>query len=388
MKIAIVTAYYYPLNVPRAFRATELAREFARMGHVVTVYNAINVLDAEGNLLSKECMYPDNLVLKNLGVYHWRQTNKKNSIKLPFYINKAFNYFKKITYYFSTNNWLQFYARFNKILYFDDKYDLLISIGLPFAVHWGVSNKIYGRNVADCYIADYGDPFSKYNKSIKVAKYFSWIEKRAIDKFDYITIPIEKAVGSYTWLKERDKIRVIPQGFNFEEIKLGQYSQNEQITFAYAGLFYSDIRNPKSFLDFLCECDFDFRFIIYTDINVVDSYMCIMPYIKKLGRKIILRPVIPRVDLIYQLSMMDFLININNAASNQNPSKLIDYSLTKRPIFSLSQDSFETERFLNFCKRTYDSRDLLNIEAYNIKNVARQYMSLYETIVSIHPQMV
>lgn len=379
MKIAIVTAYYYPLNVPRAFRATELAREFARMGHAVTVYNAINVLDTEGNLLSKELTYPNNLLLKNLGVDQWKSC-KKGTNNVPFVIKKVFAFFRKITYYFFTNSWMSFYARFNQTLYFDDKYDLLISIGLPFAIHWGVSNKIHGRNVANCYIADYGDPFSKYNKTIKVAKYFSWIEKRAIDKFDYITIPIEKALNSYTWLKERNKIKVIPQGFNFEEIRLGEYSPNEQITFAYAGLFYSDIRNPKSFLNFLCECDFDFRFIIYTDIDVMDSYMCIMPYIEKLGNKIVLKPVIPRLDLIYQLSMMDFLININNAVSNQNPSKLIDYSLAKRPIFSLSQDAFERERFLNFCKHKYDSKDLLDVTPYNIKNVACQFLKLYENI--------
>lgn len=45
LRIVIVTAYYYPLNVPRAFRATELAHEFARRGHQVTVINALILQD-------------------------------------------------------------------------------------------------------------------------------------------------------------------------------------------------------------------------------------------------------------------------------------------------------------------------------------------------------
>lgn len=37
MKILIVSRSYYPLNTPRSFRTTELAREFARSGHEVSV---------------------------------------------------------------------------------------------------------------------------------------------------------------------------------------------------------------------------------------------------------------------------------------------------------------------------------------------------------------
>jgi len=36
-KILIVSGEFYPLNTPRSFRTTELAKEFARQGHEVTV---------------------------------------------------------------------------------------------------------------------------------------------------------------------------------------------------------------------------------------------------------------------------------------------------------------------------------------------------------------
>lgn len=37
MRILIVSGFFYPTNTPRAFRTTELAKEFARCGHEVTV---------------------------------------------------------------------------------------------------------------------------------------------------------------------------------------------------------------------------------------------------------------------------------------------------------------------------------------------------------------
>ena len=38
MRILLVSGFFYPQNTPRAFRTTELAKEFARLGHEVHVY--------------------------------------------------------------------------------------------------------------------------------------------------------------------------------------------------------------------------------------------------------------------------------------------------------------------------------------------------------------
>ena len=38
MKILIVSGCFYPTNAPRAFRTTELVKEFGRLGHSVRVY--------------------------------------------------------------------------------------------------------------------------------------------------------------------------------------------------------------------------------------------------------------------------------------------------------------------------------------------------------------
>lgn len=375
MKVVIVTAYYAPMNVPRAFRATELSREFARRGHHVTVINATTLVNCCGEYLVEKDV--DRISLINLGILKLRN-GQQNDFKFVKY-SRWDDWVKKKLFYFTTNSWLYLYWKLKKYLIFSEKYDLLISVGLPFAIHWGVADKIKRLNIADCYIADYGDPFSKYNHAITVAKYFQWIEKRCIDKFDFISVPTDKAVDSYLWLKPIEQIKVIPQGFDFKEVRCGEYLKNQVPTFAFAGLFYSDIRNPHILFDYLCGCKADFRFIIYTNTSVADSFLCIEPYIKRLGNKLELRNIIPRIDLIYELSKMDFIINMNNATSNQVPSKLIDYSLSKRSVFSFSQNGFDIERFTRFLSSQYDNNDAIDISVFNIIRIVDQYEQVYKS---------
>ena len=370
MKIAIVTAYYEPIPAPRAFRAAELAREFVRRGYEVSVFNTTSVI-RDGVNVSRAT---GGVKLVNLDIIRMQQDSPKagNRTKEKWYKSE----FRKYLFYFTTNTWLKILFGLKRKLVFNEQFDLLISIGLPFTVHWGVSSKIKDRQVARCYVADYGDPFSRFNHSIKVAKYFQWIEKRVLRRFDYVTVPTSRAVSSYLWLKEEKSIKVIPQGFNFDDIRLAEYQRNPIPTFGYAGLFYSDIRNPKNLFEFLCSLDFDFRFVIYTNLSSADSYSCLEPYVRKLGAKLELRHSIPRLDLIYCLSSMDFIVNVNNASENQIPSKLVDYKLSGRPIFSLSQNNFDSQKFVRFCAHEFTGEEKIDISGFDIRNVASQFEEL------------
>lgn len=373
MKIAIVTAYYLPIPTPRAFRATELAQEFARRGHSVTVYNSIT---DEGFEYSSLPTYNNHLRYINLDILNAEKLSNSNSNKRSKFILFLLSNIRLLTYYFTTNKWFLLYKGLKKNLHFDEHYDLLISIGLPFHIHWGVGRLIDKRNISDCYVADYGDPFSKHNPSIKVAPYFRFIERKIISKFDYITVPTEIALNSYVWLKDKSKIKVIPQGFDFSQIVIANYKPNKIPTFAYAGLFYSDIRNPKNFFKFLCELECDFRFYIYTNVGSMDNLSCIQPFISILKEKLIIKDIIPRLSLIEELSKLDFIININNISSNQIPSKLIDYTLSQRPIFSLSQNEFDDLKFMKFMNGNYINGEAVDLDEFSIKNVADKFEKL------------
>src|SRR5690606_36615775 len=127
-----------------------------------------------------------------------------------------------------------------------------------------------------------------------------------------IVIPSEKAIKSYLKIKSHDKIKVIPQGFDFKEIILSEYLPNEIPTFAYAGVFYKKIRNPTFFFDYLSKLDMNFKFVLYTSFLNSDSMDIVNKYKPILGDKLEIYFNIPRLKLITELSKMDFLINIDN----------------------------------------------------------------------------
>ena len=116
-----------------------------------------------------------------------------------------------------------------------EKYiDLLITIAVPFPLHWGVSfikkkNRNFNTWVSDC-----GDPFM--GSFAKHFFYFKYIEKFWGRKTDFISVPVIEAKEAY-YKEVEHKIVEIPQGFDFSDIKLEAYEKNKITTFLYAGLF-------------------------------------------------------------------------------------------------------------------------------------------------------
>lgn len=369
MKIALITFYYFPIQNPRAFRSTELAEELSRMGHEVTVYNGSTVRNYD----YYELTLKSNVKVINLNVYNYDIGNNSVTKKTK----KKMKLVSDLLFYFTTNALLKAFLKLRNVLNFTEKYDILISIGLPFHIHWAVSDKIKANNIADLYIADYGDPFSKFNKTSNVAPYFRAIEKRKLQKFDYITVPNKESVKYYTWLKDSKNIKVIPQGFNLANIKLKPYVQNSIPKIAYAGIFYEKIREPNLLFEVLNKINVDFEFHLFVPksgftLEVIEKYKEI------LGEKLIIRDMISRIELIEELSQMDFLVNINNLNTAQSPSKLIDYVLSGRPIFSCDQNKVDEKLLREYLNFNF-SRFVIPIELsdYEINTVANKFLKLY-----------
>ena len=189
---------------------------------------------------------------------------------------------------------------------------------------------------------------------------------------DYITVPFIGAKKAY-YKEFFHKIKVIPQGFQFEINQKVNIPKNEKITFAYSGTFLKDIRNPTNFFDYLCEVDIDFKFYVYTPyIDLIKSYK------KKLGNKLIIKKLIPRSELINKLKQMDFLVNIENLnTSSQLPSKLIDYSISRSPILSVNPNQLNKKIINQFLNRNFINQlKVKNLENYHISNVAKSFLNL------------
>jgi hypothetical protein len=262
----------------------------------------------------------------------------------------------------------------DKSLKAEKGYDLLISVAVPHPIHWGVAKVISkNRALTKTWVADCGDPYmGDKADSFKKLFYFQYVEKWFCKKANYITVPTEGSVDAY-YPEFHDKIKVIPQGFNFEETILFEGPVSNAVpTFGYAGGFIPGIRDPRELLDFLCKYEHPYKFIIYTS-----NTDMILPYVAASNNRIELRAYIPRETLLFELSKMDFLLNINNGTNVQTPSKLIDYALTRRPVLSIDKGKLDTALIEKFLRGDYSDRfEMGDMEKYNIKNVARQFVEL------------
>ncbi len=359
MKILIVSGYFSPNITPRAFRTTELAAELVRKGNEVVVYIPWSSHDYSSleKYLGLKILFFGSYDVENQQYYKTKIGRKLFTLKSVFF------QFPKIKYINQICNTLK-----NK-----KGYDLLISIGAPYSIHWGVDKLLRKNNLlTKKWIADCGDPFmgSKVD-IIKNPFWFKYFEKSFCKRTDYITVPIENAIEGY-YREFRNKIKVIPQGFDFSQNNYTKSIKNSVPTFAYAGMFYKGNRDPRPFLDLLLNIEQDFLFILYTP-----KWRLLDSYVEKLGNKLEIRELIPRVELLNVLSQMDFLVNFENGTATQSPSKLIDYTIVSRPILSVSLTPNAT--VLNsFLSGDYSDQFIFeDIEKYNIRNVANQFISLY-----------
>lgn len=362
-KIVIVADQIFPMISPRSFRATELAKAFSKKGHDVTLLGTLG----DYNYINFEKKY--NIKVKDLGTSNFATRNSDGRIKLPIW---------KLGFIFFLRKFFEFpdiflMRRVKKAILKSGEIDLLITVAIPFPIHWGASLIKEKDRKFKTWVSDCGDPYM-FNSIKKPFFYFKYIEKFWCKKTDYISVPLSNAKDSY-YEEFRSKIVEIPQGFNFEEIELSDYVENKSPTFIYAGMFYKEKRDPRKFLDYLTNLKIDFTFIIYTN-----SKNLVKPYKEVLKNKLIVKKPIGRKDLLLELSKADFLINIKNKnITNQAPSKLIDYTLTKRPVLELSSDfnNKELKKFRAFLNKDYkDSSAIKNIDKYNAVNVASQFEAL------------
>jgi len=367
-KILLVSNGFYPELSPRSFRATELAREFVRQGHEVTVYTKFRNNDYSAFLNE----YP----------MKFRMWSKPKFPRVPDFKFKPFSFFSKalsrvLSVLFEYPA-IEEKFRVKKILRKETGYDLMISFAVPFTVHWGVANaRTKSNRIAKRWIADCGDPYmfarlDTYRKPF----YFKYSELNFCRKCDYITVPF-KEMSTQFYPEFLDKIKVIPQGFNFNDIKIAEnFAKNTHPVFVFAGSVIPGKRDLKQFLEYLIASDLEFVFIVFT--SQPDYFK---KYKQILGNKLEVREYIDRLDLIFEMSKADFLVNVDTKYDSESnveaiPSKIIDYALSGRPIMNLNSDSLDSEMVDEFLNGDYSKRRKVDISGYNIQNVSEKFLEL------------
>ncbi len=358
--ILIITHWFYPINNPRSFRARALSDELIKSG-----YN-VDVLNGERRRL---------IAMKDLQSYYdecniaQSQEVTEDICILKKQLKKCMNYLIGEKFFVTQIKPLA--KRINH------SYDVIISIGNPFYSHLLSIYLSKRMRKSPVLIGDCGDPF--YLGPGKHSILVDLIQRYTFDKLNYVTIPIENAKLYYQNYLSENKIKIIPQGFSTENIKIAEYKKDlDCIHFAFAGTLYYDIRNPEKLLEYLRGRKENFEFTLYTSLNNDVYNKVLLKYKKVLGDKLQIFPYLKREDCIYQLSKQDFLINIENTTSIQAPSKLIDYSLAGRPIYSCRPDSSSFDVLDEFLVGDYSHKVDFNISKYKIETVCLQFEELFQ----------
>jgi glycosyltransferase involved in cell wall biosynthesis len=363
-KIIIVSSSFYPNNSPRSFRTTELAKELARQGHEVVVY-----IPFRG--FNYSAFATDNhLITRDMGVMRFKDIELKGS-KWKVLIKRLIRRVLSLLVEYPN---IELMFKVSKSLKRESGHDLLISVAVPFPIHWGVAKvRTKKHQIADVWIADCGDPYmGDTTDSFRKMFYFKYIEKWFCRKANFITIPFKGALSAY-YPEFHEKIRIIPQGIRLEGLKIPDYRKaNDYPVFAYAGGFIPGKRDPKALLYFLSACNKKFKFVVYTSQTEI-----IFPYQQILQDKLVINNSIPREDLLEVLSGMDFLINLDNNTPTQLPSKLIDYAITSRPVLNVTSETDFT-LLLEFMDGNYTGRmNLEPYQKYDIRVVAQAFVRLH-----------
>ena len=366
MDIKILTACFYPQIHPRAFRATELAKEFAATGHNVTVVNMGTYEGFDYESYEKQL----NIRIINLDIYR-----VESSVTSQDNVSSVISKFKNfVKYYLLCGDLFRRGVAISKKLSCLKGSDLVIALSTPFDCHYGFAKYIKKNGKDFIAVADSGDPFY-YSKQTKRAIWFKYIEKDVYKQVDFLTIPTENAIPLYSPLIQKDKIKIIPQGFNMKDLNLYSGDFSGPIKIGYAGVFYWDIRNPEFLFKYLDKIDKDYELYLYMRYHDSKFDEVIEKY-PNLHKRTKIQYNVKHDSLLYELSRMSFLINVENLSNTQMPSKLIDYGMTGRPIFSSNEINFNKDKFDVFLNGDYSEQYHVDLNKYNIETVAKQFIEL------------
>ena len=366
MKIVIISQVIYPRLSPRSFRATELAKYFASQGHDVYLYAVLGAYDYS------QFEAETGVHVCSLGKTRFITLNSDGVIRNSFFDRIGIKLFQRSLEYPDIELTWKTYNTLKNI----DNIDLLITIAVPYPIHWGAAfvKKRKKESFPKVWISDCGDPYMGDSINKKHPRYFQILEDFWGKQTDFVTIPIEGGREGYS--KDiQDKIRIIPQGFDFNSVKIDtSFKENAIPHFAYTGTIFPGYRDPTNLLHYLCSLNnVDFRFVVYTK-----QHSFYAKFKESLKDKLVLKNYVPREQLIYELSQMDFLINLKNESCIQSPSKLIDFYLSSRPIIDITTSFSEQNIFDEFIKGSYIHRHMPpDITQYDIRNVGAKFLELY-----------
>lgn len=392
MKILIISYYYFPDINPRSIRWTSLVKDLVSNGNKVTVITASEAISAD---------MPEKIINVSQN-FIGRLRGSLSNVNIDAAENKGCSgFFRKVVrqlYFILVKNFLWpdfawtwiFPARRESIkeVLIERDYDVLISVSHPFSSHL-VARKLKKKFPNMKWIIDIGDPFY-FMKEAPLNNFFlysilnKYIEKKIFYESDHISVTTpetkERYIQSFNDFK--NKIKVIPPMVadecvsNFSKIKNAQEDSSE-INLLFVGTLYSQIRNPSRFIYLLSEASYKSQQKI--NMNFYGTYNGIDTTKFKSSRNFAINfyDEISRERVFEEIKKSDVLVNFGNSTEYQLPSKVVEYSFSKKVILNIitaNEDS--SKRFL----RNYSRSKTINLNNQDSRESINEIIDFFESL--------
>ena len=354
MNILIICPYFHPYENPRSFRWTAIAKNWAEMGH------RVSIVSAKWSKSPIE-IHPDCTVfpVAYASVWHYFRRNKPNKTK-TIHIRKTSNNFsfKTLTLGILHGIWRKLYwpdgsalwIRPAKKIAMDilkrEKFDTIYTVSIPFSSH--VVGYYCKKHHPDLkWIMDAGDPFAfaeagfKNNHSIFHRKNLR-AEKKYLSKAHKLAVTTKNLAEKYQYKFSEDahKLAVIPPLLHQRVQEYYIEKPSNSLRFIFIGSFYRGLRSPKQTLSlfdqFLSEHpDYQDKISLAFYGQIEDSFLSIFKSFPRLENILEMNASISRNEIKEVYKQAGVILNIGNVYPSQIPSKVVEYLASGLPILNI-----------------------------------------------------
>lgn len=386
MKILILAPYYFPNINPRAHRWTSIAEHWVQQGHEVHLITSKHKNFPRTHLHQGVQIHRHGFnSLKDVLYYFTDSNSKRGEVKqkhknagkkgaLLQWINDKI--FRKIYFPDDAFTWYFPARRAAKNLMQAKKFDLMISVSLPFTAHL-IGLSLHKKLSQTPWIADTGDPFAfqplhPLNNTFLFGRINEKLEKRVAQNADFITLTNEGAVNMYARLfpEQKHKFVCIPPLYKQttsekeRRKKAGNTKdkiKGEKIKIGYFGSFFRKVREPRPMLAFWSNFlkvypEFSGKLELHFYGNIFENFLKDFQAFPNLKESIFLKGMVGKKEVEEEMDRMDFLLNVGNATTFQLPSKSVDYLASGKPLINFV--SVEADTFANFLE---NRTEIINI---------------------------
>ncbi len=398
-RILIVSYNYAPMQSPRAFRWSAIAREWAKQGvevHVVAAWKT--------GLGREETI--DGVHVHRVGARLFAKFNGaagSPSATGSNTRNGNGSLLKKVVKHLHDATWKNLYwpdyayawyypaLREAERLVVREQYDALISVSHPFTGHL-VGLQIKKKHDALPWLVDIGDPFSLLNgiKPNNVSLYKSLnrsVEQKVLRRCDRIAVTTDGARDLYAkqWPFSESKTDIIYPLVDLDAINNSQGVDREfepdtkdrKLHIVYVGNLYTNTRNPRPCVELFGELarrhpemakDLSIKFYGGIDNDSMFDAAKNIPdtMVEWCGP-------VPREQALKLQAEADILLYIGNNNSYQLPSKIVEYMAFGKPILNFF--SVEDDQSLKLLKN-YPVRQDIDLSASDESRKARRVDSI------------